>query len=306
MTKDLFKQRILIIDDTPVQLLVIGRILSSLYDVVLATTGEEGLKLAKEHNVDLILLDLYMLDISGFEVLKRLKTSPETMHIPVIFITSSSSNEDEAEGLAIGAVDYIRKPFTEVIVRLRVEIQLRLISQMKVIENVSVSDWLTGVSNRHNFFSKARSVWDTASQAKDGFSLLLVDIDEMGRFNDTYGQNNGDAGIKAVAYAIQNTVEKENDSIYRWGSDEFMIIMPGADINKALDTAKRIRESTAAAPIGLEEGAGERASLTVSTAAGSVNPAGMDFDAAFGGFLTNLNRALYRTKTNGPNRSERI
>ena len=303
MMENTLKQTILIIDDTPVQLLVIGRILSPLYDVIMATTGEEGLQLAKEYNVDLILLDLYMLDMSGFEVLSNLKTTEETMNIPVIFITSSSSNEDEAEGLAMGAVDYLRKPFTEVVVKLRVEIQLRLISQMKVIENVSMTDGLTGINNRRSFNSIAKSVWDLTKQANECFALLLIDIDEFGSFNDEYGYISGDTCLKVVAETIFNTLEEENHSLFRWGNEEFMILMPGVNLKNALLTAKHIRENVAATSIDL---AGETVFTTVSTAVGSIAPRNMDFDTDFMDFLTALNRSLYRTKANGRNREEYI
>ena len=303
MNEKPLKQSVLIIDDTPVQLLVLGRILSSLYDVIMATSGEEGIKLANEYNVDLILLDLYMMDMSGFEVLSRLKISDATMDIPVIFITSSSSSEDEAEGLAIGAVDYIRKPFTEVIVKLRVEIQLKLKSQMKIIENISMTDGMTGLNNRRSFNSVIRSIWDLTKQADGHFSMMLVDIDEFGGFNDRYGHINGDICLKIVVTAILETLERENDSVFRWGDEEFMILMPGVVLDDALITAKRIRDNVAAAPIDLAD---ETVFATVSTATGSIAPANMDFDTDFVSFLANINRALYRTKNNGRSRGEKI
>ena len=298
MNKTSSRQCILVIDDTPVQLVVLGRILSSHYDVKIAKTGEEGLKLAKEHEIDLILLDLYMPDMSGFEVLSRLKNSDDTRHIPVILITSSASNEDEAAGLVFGAVDYIRKPFTEVVVKLRVEIQLRLIAQMKVIEILSLTDALTGTSNRRSFDQMVKSIWGIAKRTNDCFSMIMVDIDKFRDFNYKYGHLNGDIALKSVATTIRNSIRRESDSVYRWGGEEFMALLPGINLEGALSVAENIRQNVAATPVNLPN---ENTYITVSAGVGSIAPANLDFDPDFLNFSTEINRALYRAKESGRN-----
>jgi len=125
------KQCILIIDDTPMQIRVLAEILSPLYDVKIAKSGEKGLELARKYNVDLILLDIIMDGLSGFEVLAELKKSSETKHIPVIFITSMDSMEDRAAGLSRGAVDYITKPFLDEAVRMRVSMHMHRLTQKR-------------------------------------------------------------------------------------------------------------------------------------------------------------------------------
>jgi len=142
MTDNDKKPSILIIDDNSVQLVTLGRILSQLYDVRMASGGKEGLQRACD-NVDLILLDLFMEDMSGFDVISKLKQSEKTASIPVIFVTGSDSAQDEKHGLALGAVDYIRKPFNEVIVLLRVELHLRLVALTRIIEKHGLMDELT-------------------------------------------------------------------------------------------------------------------------------------------------------------------
>lgn len=104
---------VLIIDDTPMMISTLSKMLTSKYNVKVATDGEKGLDLLKQHHVDLILLDIYMPTLSGFEVLRRLKNNPETKDIPVIFITGSDSFKDETKAFALGAVNYIKKPFNE-------------------------------------------------------------------------------------------------------------------------------------------------------------------------------------------------
>jgi len=138
------KSCILIIDDNSVQLVTLGRILSQQYEVRMANGGAEGLQRACDDNVDLILLDLFMEDMSGFDVILQLKQSEATASIPVIFVTGSDSAQDEKRGLSLGAADYIRKPFNEVMVLFRVEQQLRLAAQMRIIEKHGLVDELYG------------------------------------------------------------------------------------------------------------------------------------------------------------------
>ena len=138
------KHCILIIDDSRAQLMELERILFPEYYVIRAKSGEEGLVVAHDNDVDLVLLDLVMTGITGFEVLSLLKDSSKTRHIPVIFITGSGSNEDEAKGLSLGAVDYIRKPFAADVVKLRLKIHLQLTEQKKAIES-SITNEQTAV-----------------------------------------------------------------------------------------------------------------------------------------------------------------
>lgn len=297
------KQCILLIDDDPMQLMALGRILSPQYDVKMAKSGEAGLQLAVEHNVDLILLDLVMQDMSGFVALSRLKGTPETKEIPVIFVSSSTSSEDEAKGLALGAVDFIRKPFTEIVVNLRVKIHLQLVSQMQAIRNFSLTDGLTGINNRRNFDQMVKSTWNYAKRAKECFSVLLLDIDKFKQFNDKYGYLNGDICLKTVANTMQDSIDRGSDSAYRWGGEEFAVLLPSTPIEGATIIAERIRESIADTPIHL---GGEPVFVTVSIGAGSIFPADLDFDETFLAFCRKLDKALYRAKENGRNRVEQV
>ena len=304
MNEDSPKRCILVIDDTPIQLVMLGRILSTKYNVKMAKTGEEGFKLAAEHDIDLILLDLYMPGMTGFEVLSRLKESDKTKHIPVILVTGSASNEDEAEGLTLGAVDYIRKPFTEIVVMLRVEVHLRLVAQMKMIESFSMTDGLTGINNRRSFEQTVKSIWSLSKRENNCIGMLMMDIDKFKNFNDKYGHLNGDICLKTVAAVIRDTIRRESDSVYRWGGEEFMVLLPGTNIEGTLQVAENIRKNVADAQINLD---GEAAFVTISIGAGAIVPnIHMEFDKDFIKFLKDLDKALYRAKENGRNRIERI
>jgi len=298
------KRCVLIIDDTPMQLVELGRILSPRYEVKIAKSGEEGLKLLKKHEIDLILLDLVMLPgMSGFEVLDCLKKSEETANIPVIFITSSSLAEDEAKALSLGAVDYIHKPFVDVVVNLRVGIHLRLIEQMKFIENISLTDGLTGIGNRRNFDQTVKAEWNHARRTKEHFSMLLLDIDRFKLFNDTYGHLNGDVCLKTVASVIDDSLDRESDTVFRWGGEEFAVLLPCTPTEGAMMVAERIRENVAAMPIRHGD---KTTSVTISIGVGSIIPPDVGFEDAFTEFSSRIDRALYCAKENGRNRVEQI
>ena len=297
------KHCVLIIDDTPIQLVELGRILSSRYDVKIAKSGEEGLKVLKEHHIDLILLDLVMPGMSGFEVLSLLKESEETAGIPVIFITGSALAEDEAKALSLGAVDYIHKPFVDIVVNLRVGIHLRLVEQMKFIENISLTDGLTEIGNRRSFDQAIKSEWNHAKRAKEHLGMLMLDIDKFKLFNDTYGHLNGDTCLKTVARVISDSLERGRDSVFRWGGEEFAVVLPCTHVEGAMKVAERIRENVSAEPIRHGD---ETTFVTISLGVGSVVPAGACFEEAFAEFSASVDRALYRAKENGRNRVEQI
>jgi len=297
------KPCILVIDDDPMLVMALGRILCTQYEVKIAKSGETGLQLAKEHHIDLILLDLVMEGMSGFEVLEQLKESEDTKRIPVIFVTGSASNEDEARGLALGAVDYIRKPFTEVVVSLRVKIQLQLIAQMKIIERLSMTDPLTGINNRRSFDQMIRTTWNYARRENEHFSILMLDIDRFKQFNDKHGHLNGDICLRIVAATIKETLVRASDNVYRWGGEEFAVALPYTPLDGALMVAERIRTKIESTPIPLGS---ETVFVTASMGVGSVSLINMDSAEAFTDFCAKLDKALYRAKENGRNRIEQI
>jgi len=298
------KQCILLIDDDPAQLMALGRILSPQYEVKMAKSGAAGIDLAGKQSIDLILLDLIMQDMSGFEALLRLKENSQTKDLPVILISDSLSSEDEAKGLALGAVDYIRKPYTEIIVNLRVKIHLQLITQMKTIKNLSLTDGLTGINNQRSFEQILKSTWSYARRAKGCFSVLMLDIDSFKLFNDKYGLLNGDICLKHVVGTIENSLARGSDTIYRWDGAKFAILLPATPLDGAMIVAERIRENIASAPIHL---GGEPVFVTVSIGVSAIAPADIkkNFDEGYEDFCMDLDKALYAAKENGRNRIEK-
>ena len=292
---------ILVIDDSSLELRATSNILSSMYDVKIATGGREGIRVAQNSEIDLILLDLNMPEISGFEVLCELKDSEKTADIPVIIITSSESINDEVRGLALGASDFIRKPI-DAVVSFRVGMCLQLIAQMKLIEKFGLIDGLTGINNRRSFDQMMKSEWNHALRNKNCLGLLMIDIDKFKQFNDDYGHINGDMCLQTISEVMVNTVLRGNDSVFRWGGEEFAVILPATPLEGVLEVAERIRKNIEEAPIVMGE---ITANVTVSIGAGTVTPTtSFENSSEFDSFNTCIDKALYLAKDKGRNRVE--
>ena len=292
------KKSIIVIEDEPMQIRILNRILSPQYDIKPATTGEKGLKLANKHPIDLILLDIILEDMSGFEVLAALQASEKNKNTPVIFITSMDTREDEIKGLSAGAVDYITKPFIEEIVRLRVGLHMQLISQLRTIEKLSLYDGLTEIQNRRSFNLIIKDLWGHMAEKCQCFSMIMLDVDKFKQFNDTYGHLCGDECLKTVAAALKSVLRK-NDSIFRWGGEEFVVLLPETPLDTAVVLAERLRQAVAKAPI--EYDGSIITTVTISLGVGCIYPNEEDKPERF---CAEVDGALYQAKNNGRNRVE--
>jgi diguanylate cyclase (GGDEF)-like protein len=288
---------ILIADDEKMNLEILGGILSPMYNLLISKNGAKVLELAKQHKPDLILLDVLMPDMTGFEVIAKLRESDETSKIPVIFITGLTSAEDEEKGFFLGAVDYIAKPFNKSIVKARVNTHIKIVDQMRTIELIGLIDPLTKISNRRGFEKQMNAEWGRAFREKTPISILMMDIDKFKTYNDTYGHQQGDVALKTFAEAAAGALMRPVDFPARWGGEEFVILLPGADIEGAASVAERVRESVAAAVILTEDGTETR--ITVSIGANSVVPG---TEAPTTDFIEKADQALYKAKESGRNR----
>ncbi|MDP5214670.1 diguanylate cyclase [Pseudoalteromonas tunicata] len=241
-TKDPFSligsepEKILIIDDAKDNRTMLCELLMSQRKVILAKDGAQGLALATKHLPDLILLDVMMPGITGHQVIRSLKSDESTMHIPVIFISSKISADDEKYGLDLGAVDYISKPFHPAIVQARVKNVLREQRNKKLLEKLALVDSLTEIYNRRFYELDIRKVWNGCKRENKAISLALLDIDYFKSYNDEYGHLSGDEALRLVAKHIKNQLKRPHDIISRYGGEEFVIVLP--DTNA--DDAKRI------------------------------------------------------------------
>jgi len=236
------RQSILIVDDMPTNIEILNEILGNDYEILFATNGEDAINIASNVSPDLILLDVVMPDIDGYEVCRRLKSNEKTKDIPVIFITSMDHEEDESKGLNIGAIDYITKPISSSIVKARVRNHLELKTYRDYLKNLSTMDGLTGIPNRRRFDEVIDLEWRRARRNQTPLSLLMMDIDYFKAYNDHYGHIAGDDCLVIVAKAIASVIRRPADFVARYGGEEFVVLLPETDNSGAAQMATRVQE----------------------------------------------------------------
>ena len=224
------KPRVLIVDDEKINLKVLADLLKDEYAPVLTKSGEQALQHAfGDFPPDLILLDVIMPQMGGYEVIKHLKDNDKTKNIPVIFVTALKSIEDEELGFKLGAVDYITKPFSPPIVKMRVRNHLRIVHQYKLLDQLAHLDGLTEISNRRRFDDVFHKEWARAARNKTPFSLAMVDVDYFKQYNDHYGHAMGDIALQKIAKALNSVLRRPADLIARYGGEEFVMLLPETD-----------------------------------------------------------------------------
>ncbi|MGL4350191.1 MAG: diguanylate cyclase domain-containing protein, partial [Plesiomonas shigelloides] len=205
------KSRLLLVDDSHSCRLLLSSIVKDLGEVLLASDGEQALLLAREHSPDLILLDIELPQQSGMDVCRELQSDALTQDIPIIFITGIHDPQKEVEGLAMGAVDFIYKPYHAAIIRARVSTQLklkRLSDQLRQLVNL---DGLTGLYNRRAFDKKLSTEIQRHSRTQQCLGLAMIDVDHFKAYNDTYGHLAGDQCLKAIAHCLRQSARRAGD-----------------------------------------------------------------------------------------------
>ena len=289
---------VLIVDDEKPNLSTLSKILSPGFSVYMAKSGETALQIAHEVEPDIILLDILMPKMDGFEVLERLKSSEKTRDIPVIFITALDSVEDEEKGLFLGAVDYIKKPFHGSIVKARVRTHWQIVKQRRTIERLCMLDSMTELPNRRSFDAQMAMEWARAIRERRPISLLMVDVDKFKRYNDTYGHLQGDNLLIALARIFRETVKRPSDLVARVGGEEFAVLLSNTDKSGALEIARKICANVAGATfVNLDGGAVPPVTVSIGVATGT--PKVGDLVA---NLVAEADKALYMAKDSGRNR----
>ncbi|QSB00229.1 diguanylate cyclase domain-containing protein [Methylomonas sp. BW4-1] len=234
---------ILAVDDSPENLDLIKNILEPHYTVKVAVHSELALHIATSQLPDLILLDIMLDDMDGYEICHQLKSSDKTRNIPIIFLTAKHSEEDEVHGFRIGGSDYITKPFSPSIVLARVRTQIQLKTKSDLLEKLASLDGLTEIPNRRAFDAALERQWNQSKRTGMPLSLLIADIDNFKQFNDYFGHPMGDECLKRVARALQTITHRPEDLVARLGGEEFAILLPNTDSIGALMRAEQYRET---------------------------------------------------------------
>ncbi|MBF0234701.1 MAG: diguanylate cyclase [Desulfamplus sp.] len=297
------KQTILVVDDEVINAKVLREFLKSDYTILVTTSGEDALEILEstESIPDLILLDIIMPGMNGYELCKKLKANQQTKFIPIIFITSKSTEKDEIKGFEVGAVDYITKPFSAPIVKARVKTHLELKALREHFEKLSLRDCLTGIANRMHFDQKLLQEWKIMQREKLPLSLILCDVDYFKKYNDHYGHQAGDSCLQRVAFIIHINAKRPADLASRFGGEEFAVILPNTDTQGALMTAENIRSEVQRYEIPHAESA-VSPFVSISLGVATIIPI-QPFSPEK---LTALaDAALYKAKRNGRNRVEK-
>ncbi len=283
---------VLIVDDSPSNIRVMAAVLQERYRVKTATSGQQCLDMALRHKPDLILLDIEMPGISGYETCRELKDMSETRDIPVIFVTGRDNIEDEQLGLRIGAVDYITKPIRPVILSARVDTHVTLKRQQDRLLQLAMHDQLTGLYNRHYMLEMVDQRIARARRHNTPLTTLIIDLDHFKKINDTHGHIAGDQILEQVSELLQRQCRTE-DTVARFGGEEFIVLMEPCSLNQTHYKAEVMRHQ-------ISELMPSSIPVTVSIGAAELS----DHDENFNDLLKRADDALYRAKENGRNCTE--
>ncbi|SLM31352.1 GGDEF:Response regulator receiver [Desulfamplus magnetovallimortis] len=321
------RDTILIVDDERFNLNILQDLLDPQYDIMVAKNGSQALKrAAASPPPDLILLDIMMPAMDGYEVLERLKADNRTKEIPVIFITAMGDSIEEAKGLELGAADYIIKPFSPPVVTARIRTQLNLkwslererqlnrkLSQLNdtladkneklhefnvILKNMASYDGLTGIPNRRRFDEFLDQEWQRSIRNRTPISLIMMDIDFFKFYNDNYGHAAGDECLKQVAQALFQSIERKVDMVARYGGEEFACVLPETDATGAKLVGQRLRSAVVSLHLPHEHSEAETM-VTISLGAATMTPEhGNDPEM----LIKKADEKLYQAKKEGRNR----
>ena len=231
----------LVIDDSvDVHRLLRARLKPEGLELVQALSGPEGLALAASNPPSVVLLDLDMPEMDGFEVLRNLKENPATQHVPVIVLSGLQSPQDKVTAFDLGAVDYVTKPFDLTELRVRVRAALRLSQLLTMLSQRAQIDGLTGLWNRAHFDKRWPDEVSGCVRHGRALAMAILDLDNFKSVNDTYGHPAGDAVLQGMATLLQHEC-RQSDVACRMGGEEFAVIMPDTSVEAALVLCERIR-----------------------------------------------------------------
>ena len=228
------RHRILLVDDEPANIHILNQVLKGDYDIMMATDGRQAVELCRRQLPDLVLLDVTMPGLDGYQVCRELKQDQSTHNIPVIFITARDAIEDEERGFGAGGVDFITKPVSPPIVRARVRTHLTIKHQADLLRSMAFIDGLTSVANRRYFDEALRNEWRRCCRSLTPLAVIISDVDHFKLYNDGYGHQAGDLCLRQVAGAMREELKRPGDFLARYGGEEFICLLPGTELRGAM------------------------------------------------------------------------
>lgn len=289
------KPLILIVDDSRTNVNFCEKILAKNgYITDSCNSGEEAIKYLEKNSPDLILLDIIMPGIDGFEFCELLKKMPDIADTPVIFLSAMDDEASIIKGFKCGGVDFITKPFRtqEMLARTKTHIDLKKAKEQLLM--MATTDVLTGLNNRRFFMERLSVEFERIKRYQSLYTILMIDLDLFKRINDTFGHNAGDNVLKQVAEILQQEL-RCTDIIGRVGGEEFAAILPKTELLQSLQIAERLRKAVELLPLKINE---DKIKVTISIGASQCNVADREVDDA----LIRADSALYNAKRTGRNR----
>lgn len=295
MTQD-DRPTVLVVDDDRVNRTVLAQLLHRECRLILARDGTSALARLDEEDVSLVLLDVSMPDMDGYEVLRQIRANPRTRDIGVIFITSQTDEADEERGLSLGASDYVTKPIRPAIVLARIRVHLKLAQQRRELMRLSTQDGLTGLANRRHFDEMLELACRHAARHRSPLGVALIDVDHFKQYNDHYGHGAGDDALRQVAQTLSEHSRRPHDIAARYGGEEFVLLVQ--DTQHFTDLLEQYRLAVAGLRIPhAHSSVAEHVTVSVGgvlvAAPRSVSPTDV---------LSHADRLLYRAKHEGRNR----
>lgn len=253
---------VLIVDDNPENLRVLGELIESIgHESAFALNGRQAITFLEKEMPDIILLDVIMPEMDGYDVCCTLKKNERTADIPIIFITARTEANDIVAGFESGASDYIAKPFNIAELKVRLENQLKIRSFQKQLEitnhvleeknhalhialekleKAALTDPLTGLWNRRAMYKRLRDEKERFDRGGKSFAVVIGDVDHFKTFNDNHGHDCGDFVLEAIAGILEQNLRKQ-DTVSRWGGEEFLILLPETFLDGAYRKTESIR-----------------------------------------------------------------
>ena len=285
--------KILLIDDSADALAVAKtRLAHEGHEILCAGGGREGLEAVGRENPDLVLLDVDMPDMTGFEVCRRLKEDAATCSTPVIFLSGSGGTDDKVKGLDLGAVDFVTKPFDAYELRARVRAALRTKHLQDLLRDYALIDALTELPNRRALDERLQQEWARLLRHGGRLALIMADLDRFKRINDKFGHPAGDEALRQVAHLLARGCRK-SDTPVRYGGEEFVVVAPETTAHAAAELADRLRKSICSHPLQVHG-----RTLDVTASFGVAGHEGLQGPEEM---VQAADRALYRAKSAGRN-----
>lgn len=266
------KPSILIVEDIDEDLDILSTILKDDFQLHIAKTAEDSLKIAMEQRPDLILLDIVLPDKTGFAVLEELKASCETADIPVIVITSAEGVQNEERGLTLGAVDYIVKPFHHTLVMLRIRTHLKILQDLRTAERIGWTDAATGVPNRRRFEKQLATEWGRAGREQKPLGLLLISVDRFKEYCDAHGSRTGDVLLQKAVEVMCRILKHSEDAIFRYDTNRFVVLLPDVDKTALVAVSESVRTGIEATQVRVHDSLLAPISVSIGMAAAVPQP----------------------------------